>query len=395
VIDTARGAVSGRIAVGAWPVAVALAPQGKRLYTSNRGDHTASVVDLASGKEVKRIRLVRESDFAAVTPDGARVVVANMLPHGAGIDPTLAAEVSIVDAAALEEQLRIKLPAGSTAVTGATISPDGRWGYVIHTLGRFNLPITQLERGWVHTYALTILDLKANAVFVTLLLDDLTGGSADPWAVVRSSDGKRLWISHSGTHEVTLIDIAKVHELLDGKVPDELAKLKDGMRDNIWVQISHDRKLISRLANDRTDRRPGPTRPGPLARRKAALRGQLLLRGGGGARCRRRKGSGDDLPRSAARARRGPAGRDLLPRRYAMLSALAQLRDLPSRRPGRCAPMGLPARRDRQLQGRDQPGRRAAHIATQSPRHAARPARVHEDRRDREPPHSAGAEGRG
>jgi len=252
VIDMARGAVSGRIAVGAWPVAVALDRQGNRLYTCNRGDHTASAVDLAAGKEVKRVRLVREPDFAAVTPDGARLVVANMLPEGAGTDPTLAADVSILDAAALKEQLRIKLPAGSTVVTGATISPDGRWAYLIHTLGRFNLPITQLERGWVHTYALTILDLKANRILATLLLDDLSGGSADPWAVVRSADGKRLWISHSGTHEVTRIDIAKVHELLDGKVPEELAKLKDGMRDNIWVQISQDRKLISRLANDLT-----------------------------------------------------------------------------------------------------------------------------------------------
>jgi len=251
-IDTAQGAVTGRIAVGAWPVAVALAPQGKRLYTCNRGDRSVSVVDLAAGKEVKRIGLVREPDFAAVTPDGARVVVANMLPAGAGTDPTLAAEVSILDAAAMTEQTRIKLPAGSTVVTGTTTSPDGRWAYVIHTLGRFNLPITQLERGWVHTYALTILDLKANTIFATLLLDDLTGGSADPWAVVRSSDGKRLWISHAGTHEVTFVDIAKVHDLLDGKVPEDLAKLKDGMRDNIWVQISHDRKLISRLANDLT-----------------------------------------------------------------------------------------------------------------------------------------------
>jgi YVTN family beta-propeller protein len=252
VIDTALAKVGKRIAVGAWPVAVAPAPDGQRLYTCNRGDHSVSVVDLAAGKEIKRIHLVREPDFAAVTSDGSRVVVANMLPSGAGTDPMLAAEVSILDAAALKEQSRIKLPAGSTVVTGAATSPDGRWAYVIYTLGRFNLPITQLERGWVHTYALSIIDLKAGASHATVLLDDLTGGSADPWAVVRSADGKRLWISHTGTHEVTFIDIAKVHDLLEGKVPEELAKLKDGMRDNIWVQIRNDRKMIARLANDLT-----------------------------------------------------------------------------------------------------------------------------------------------
>lgn len=252
VLDAAEGVVTRRIPVGAWPVAIAMAEKGKRLYTANRGDHTVSVVDLASGKEIKRIRLVREPDALALTPDESRVVVANMLPSGSGTDPTLAAEVSILDAAALEERSRIKLPPGSTVVTGVTTSPDGRWAYVIHTLGRFNLPITQLERGWVHTYALTILDLAAERPFATLLLDDLTGGSADPWALVRSRDGKRLWISHSGTHEVTRIDLARLHDLLEGKVPPDLAKLKDGMRDNIWVQISRERKLVSRLTNDLT-----------------------------------------------------------------------------------------------------------------------------------------------
>jgi len=252
VIDVGGANVARRIAVGAWPVGVALSPDGQRLYTCNRGDHSVSAVDVAAGKEIKRIALVREPDAAAVTPDGSRVVVANMLPAGAGTDPSLAAEVSILDAVALKEQARIKLPSGATVVTGVTTSPDGRWAYVVYTLGRFNLPITQLERGWVHTYALSILDLKANAMHATVLLDDLTGGSADLWAVVRSGDGKRLWVSHAGTHEVTFIDIAKVHELLDGKVPEELARLKDGMRDNIWVQISRDRKLIPRLTNDLT-----------------------------------------------------------------------------------------------------------------------------------------------
>ncbi len=252
VVDVARGAVARRIPVGPWPVAVALAEKANRLYTCNRGDHSVSVVDPAAGKELKRVPVVREPDFAAVTPDLARVVVANMLPVGAGTDTALAAEVSLLDAAAMQEKARIRLPAGSTVVTGVAVSPDGRWAYVIHTLGRFNLPITQLDRGWVHTYALSILDLAAASLRTTVLLDDLTGGSADPWAIVSSADGKRLWISHAGTHEVTTVEIGKVHQLLEGKVDDDLAKLKDGIRDNIWVRIRQDRTLVSKLANDLT-----------------------------------------------------------------------------------------------------------------------------------------------
>jgi YVTN family beta-propeller protein len=294
LIDTATGQITARIPVGYWPVAVALAEKGRRLYTCNRGDHTVSAVDLVSGKELRRIGVVREPAWAAVTQDESRVVVANLLPLGPGTDPGLAAEVTVLDAGQIrpattgggltdpqkgsailgksepgrvgpEEPGRhaparndmndcvsVKLPAGSTVVTGVCTSPDGRWAYVVHALGRFNLPITQLERGWVHTYALSILDVKAGRRLATLLLDDLSGGAADPWGVVCSADGRTLWISHSGVHEVSIVDVGRVHELLEGRVPPEVAQVNDGVRENVWVRIAKDRAQIERLTNDLT-----------------------------------------------------------------------------------------------------------------------------------------------
>ncbi|MHB1034242.1 MAG: beta-propeller fold lactonase family protein [Pirellulales bacterium] len=252
VINAKGAAVASRIAVGPWPVAVTLWEKGQRLYACNRGDHTVSVVDLAQGKEIKRIPVVRDPAFAAVTPDGARLVVANLLPHGVGTDPTLSAEISILDTAAMTQTATVKLPPGSTMVTGLCVSPDGKWAYVVHALGRFNLPVTQLERGWVHTYALSLIDLTQATRPVTVLLDDLTGGAADPYAIVGSGDGKKLWISHGGIHEISLVDIGRVHELLAGKVPPDLAALKDGTRDNVWVRIAADPKVIAELTDDLT-----------------------------------------------------------------------------------------------------------------------------------------------
>jgi len=252
VLDVAQGAITRQIEAGPWPVALTLAEKAGRLYTCNRGNHTVSAVDLAQGKVLKQVPVVRDPAAAALTPDGSRLVVANYMPQGAGTDVGLAAEVSILDTAAMEQVVRIKLPAGSTMASGVCISPDGKWGYVVHSIGRFNLPITQLERGWVHTYALSILDVPAGKLVTSLLLDDLTSGAADPWAVVRSGDGNRLWISHAGAHEISTVDIGRVHELLEGKVPQELAALKEGTRDNVWVRISKDRALAAQLANDLT-----------------------------------------------------------------------------------------------------------------------------------------------
>jgi YVTN family beta-propeller protein len=251
-IDTAKREVVRRVSVGPWPVAVVLGEKTGRLFTCNRGDHSVSVVDLAAGKEIKRIGVVRDPGAAALTPDQGRLIVANMLPSGASSDPSLASEISVIDAAKLESIARIKLLPGSTIVPGAAVSPDGRWAYVVHTLGRFKLPISQLERGWVHTFALTILDLRSNTRAATVLLDDISAGAADPWDVVVSRDGQQLAVSHAGTHEVSLVAIGKLHSLLQGNVPAELAALKDGSRENIWMRIKQDRSLIPQLANDLT-----------------------------------------------------------------------------------------------------------------------------------------------
>ena len=254
VIDTAKGAVTGRINVGGWPVAVALAAKTNRLYVGDEANHKICVIDLGQrpGKPIKQIPVVREPCAIAVTPDERFAVVTNRLPDGMGTDPTLAAVVSIIDTAKLTPSATVKLPPGSTAVNGVCVSPDGKWAYVVHGLGRFNLPITQLERGWVNTHALSIIDVAAGTRLVSVLLDDLTQGAANPHTVVCAQDGGRLWISHAGVHEVSFIDIRKFHEMLGGKVSEELASLRDGTRPNIWIRIKEDRKVIAELENDLT-----------------------------------------------------------------------------------------------------------------------------------------------
>ncbi|MFV1966786.1 MAG: beta-propeller fold lactonase family protein [Pirellulaceae bacterium] len=252
LVDTAKGAVTGQIPVGTWPVALAVAENTGRLYCCNRGNHTVSVVDLASGKEIRQIAVVRDPSSAAITADESRVVVANFMPRGAGTNTDLAAEVSILDTAAMQQVARVKLPIGSTMAGGVWIGPEGKWAYVVHILGHFNLPITQLELGWVHTSALSIIDVATHTRLATVLLDDLTKGAADPWAVVGSADGKTLWISHRGVHEVSTVDVGRIHELLEGSVPAEIAELKDGPRDNIWVRIKNDKSQIAELTNDLT-----------------------------------------------------------------------------------------------------------------------------------------------
>ena len=49
-----------------------------------------------------------------------------------------------------------------------------------------------------------------------------------------------------------MIDVGRVHELLEGKVSGPLASIRDGARDNVWVRISRDKAVIEELTNDLT-----------------------------------------------------------------------------------------------------------------------------------------------
>jgi len=216
-IKSDDGAPIRQIPVGHTPGGLALSKDGHRMYVCNRFDNTVSVVDLASGREERRLAVTREPVAAALTPDEKRLFVANLLPLDRCDSYDVAAVVSSIDTSTFEVH-PIRLPNGSTDIHGLAISPDGKWVYAVHVLSRYQMPTTQLERGWMNTNALTIIDAQKERVFSTVLLDDVDLGAALPWAVVCSSDGQKLVVSHAATDEISVINIPAVLEKL-AKLP--------------------------------------------------------------------------------------------------------------------------------------------------------------------------------
>jgi YVTN family beta-propeller protein len=215
VVNTETGKVTKRLRVGHTPNAPVISPDGKTLYVCNRFNDNVSVLDLSSGRELAKIPVRREPVAAAITADGKTLIVANHLPAGATDGDYAAAEVSIIDTAAKNVVNSIKLPNGSASLHGVAISLDGKYAYVTHILARYQLPTTQLERGWMNTNALTIIDVPGKKFVNTVLLDDVDLGAANPWGVACSADGKYICVTTAGTHELSVIDRAKLHDKVD------------------------------------------------------------------------------------------------------------------------------------------------------------------------------------
>jgi len=249
-LATDSGKVAKQIPVGSRPVGLALAPKRGRLFVCNTGESTVSVVDLEPMAEKFRVQMVREPMFAAVTPDEARVVVANALPLGPATESSLSAIINIFDAEKGETGHTIKLPGGSTNCRYVAISPDGKWAYVVHSVSRFQVPTTQLERGWMNTSALSVIDLTKNELCATVLLDSIDLGAADPFGLALTADGKQLWVSLSGPHEVARIEAERLVEMLSGKVPDQYAKSLGSANTNPWANVKKDPTYRFQLVND-------------------------------------------------------------------------------------------------------------------------------------------------
>jgi len=215
VVDLAGGKVTADIATGYAPEAVVAAPGGKTLYVCNTFNNNIGVIDLASKMQTATIAVSREPVAAAITADGRYLFVANRLPAGAADKDYAASVVSVIDTAAKKVVKSIELPNGSQGLRGIAISPDGANAYVTHVLSRYQLPTTQLERGWVNTNALTIIDVPGQKLINTCLVDDVDLGAANPCGVVVTADGKYILITHAGTHELSVIDRRALHAKLD------------------------------------------------------------------------------------------------------------------------------------------------------------------------------------
>ena len=216
IIDLQKRKVKASIKVGHTPQGMALTADGKTLYVANRFDNDISVVDLQAKHETRRISVVREPRAMTLAPNGMTLAVANFLPDQPSNGSVVAAQISLIDVPSNELRKNILLHNGSQSLAGIVCSDDGKYLYAVHVLSQYNSPITQIERGWVNTAALSIIDLPNSALYATLLLDDVDRGAANPSGIC--IDENRLFVSLAGTHELMTIEQNAVHRALEQHV---------------------------------------------------------------------------------------------------------------------------------------------------------------------------------
>ncbi len=211
VIDTVAKVTVKQIPVGNSPCSPVRSPDGNMLYVCNRFSNDISVISLKEDKQITKINVLREPYAADITPDGKWLYVGHHLPEGPADIEFVACKVLVINTKTMKVDAAISLPNGSTGLRDVTISPDGQYVYVTHIIARYKVPTSQLEKGWMNTNALSIIDAHNKELVDTVLLDDVDNGAANPWAVGCSSDGKYIYVTHAGTDELSVIDASALH----------------------------------------------------------------------------------------------------------------------------------------------------------------------------------------
>ena len=136
------------------------------------------------------------------------------------------------------------LPPGSKLLRGRCTTPDGKYAYLVHMIGRNWLPVTQVERGWCHSAALSVFDAKTGGYVNTVLLDDIERGAAEPWDVI--ADDEEIVVAHSGTSELSFIDRVAFERKLESAKGRDLSSdltFMNGIRRRVPTQRQGPRKL--------------------------------------------------------------------------------------------------------------------------------------------------------
>jgi YVTN family beta-propeller protein len=213
VIDVPSSRVIDTLEVGSGPSDLALDKKDEFLYVNNSFDGNLSILDTRNGKEIRRIPTGNFPIGMAISPDGSKVYVTHRRSRPVGFRETPITEITIIDT-------RYKRVVDRKEISSAHIfenidfTPEG--DLAIFTLIRPKnlVPSTQIERGFMITEGIGIIETREGGKTVQLLLDEPNRYFADPYDVVVSLDGEKAFVSHAGVDFISVIDLNAIRQIL-------------------------------------------------------------------------------------------------------------------------------------------------------------------------------------
>ena len=246
IISVETGKQETAIATGSGACYPIFGPDKKHIYVCNQFQNTVSEVDPAIHQVIRSVKVLREPKSALFSKDGEYLFVTNFLPAQRADVDYVAACVSVIRMSDFTKVKDIQLANGSNALRGICMTPDGKYIYISHNLGRFTVPTSQLQQGWMNTSAFSIIDVAKQEFIGAVVVDEPERGAAGIWSIVCNDE--TLFITHSGTHEISVIDhkamLDKFLNYPNKSMLDYDLRFLYGLRKRIPLEGNGPRKMI-------------------------------------------------------------------------------------------------------------------------------------------------------
>ena len=171
---------------------------GETLYVANRLSSDVSVIDLATGREIKRLLAGRGASYLALSPDGKLIYCTHIYPnpgHSAR-KPNLKSPSSIPT----RQGGGTQTSAQRRRRVSCCASADGKLGVAAQLRPKNLIPLAHVEHGWVFGDSLTLFGEDVGRT-VQIPIDELDRYYALPWGVAITPDKSKIFLTDGGIRE--------------------------------------------------------------------------------------------------------------------------------------------------------------------------------------------------
>ena len=221
VIDLENEVVTDTLMTGNGPAGLALGSDEKYLYVVNSYSSDISVLDPEKRKEVKRLSAGNNPTGIQISPDGNYLYVTSrralLGPYG---DPVVCELTVINDKTGLVSHRMDVMSA--YMMENIAFIPGGDLAIMPLIRPKNLVPSIQVERGFIMTNGIGIIENREGGRIIQLLLDEPNAYYSDPFDIAITPDGKRAFVSHAGVNMISVLNIDSLRRILNEYTTEEL-----------------------------------------------------------------------------------------------------------------------------------------------------------------------------
>jgi YVTN family beta-propeller protein len=231
-IDLNSFSVTDTIKTGNGPAEIKLDKDEKFLYVVNSYSNNISIIDIE--KQVEKKRLMAGNNPVAIefSPDGEQAYVTSRRTLPKPYQTEVKTELTEINCSIQRVSDR-KIFKNAHIMENLAFTPSGDLTIVSLIRPKNLIPSIQVERGWIMTYGIGIIDHRNNERMVQLLVDEYNQYYSDPFDIVISPNGKKAFMSHSGVNKISVLNLDSIRSILNNSTEKQLESYAN------YIGLSH------------------------------------------------------------------------------------------------------------------------------------------------------------